>query len=663
MTDTAPRAPVESPHPLAVAPGGRTIDLPWETVCTATCRIPTDADPHQSLRTNEAGSQLDTRHLPAYVVSEGDLSAPTDGRSGLAMVGTLGEGGMGVVSAARQLSLAREVAVKRPRHDVHSGDPNGQLLREALVTGALDHPNIVPVYDLGQDSRGDPLLLMKRVAGSSWLDLLRQRPGASGDGMLRWLGEQLDIFAHVCNAVRFAHSQGIVHRDLKPENVMVGEYGEVYVLDWGVAVSLDERAAARFPLARDCRHIAGTPAYMAPEQVTADPVLLGVRTDIYLLGAVLHQVLTGHAPHEADSALASLYAAYVSRPPDLGPDVPPTLARICRTAMARDPAARYADAAQLQAEVRAWRAHLASTQLTRTAEGLLRRYRERLNASTGAEGGGTRFDPRENVRLLTECRFGFMQALEVWPDNQAACDGLQEIGVLAVRAALAEGDEKLAAMWMADLPRPDPELAAQLATLRAEREKRRQELDRLQQVGRRFDVSAGWGTRQKLAAALALIWTCKPLVLGTLQHTGVATPGYAQQHAGAVLFLVVVVAAGWLGRRAWAATAINRALYTVLVGLAVVSGAGRLIMQAAGLNIEQTLTVDMLAFALAAVAASAVTSDRWLLPLCAVYMAAAGLAAWWPAGAFFVLGGAHAVALGTLVVLWRPGRAGRVALR
>ncbi len=137
----------------------------------------------------------------------------------------------------------------------------------------------------------------------------------------------------VCDALRFAHDRGILHRDLKPENVMLGAYGEVLVVDWGVAVSLRPQDAGRFPLARESRHIAGTPAYMAPEQVRGDGVDLGVWTDVYLVGAVLHELLTGRAPHDANSVHASLFSAWRAEPPVLPVAVPEPLADLCRRAL------------------------------------------------------------------------------------------------------------------------------------------------------------------------------------------------------------------------------------------------------------------------------------------------------------------------------------------
>ena len=146
---------------------------------------------------------------------------------------------------------------------------------------------MVPVYDLGLDESGAPFIVMKHNEGDHWLKLLgddealkKHAPGRER------LDAHLAILVQVCNAVHFAHSRGVIHRDLKPENVMVGSFGEVYLVDWGVATKPG-------PVTQ----IAGTPAYMAPEMLGGDGAEISPRTDVYLLGAVLYEILAGRAPH------------------------------------------------------------------------------------------------------------------------------------------------------------------------------------------------------------------------------------------------------------------------------------------------------------------------------------------------------------------------------
>jgi serine/threonine protein kinase len=228
------------------------------------------------------------------------------------LVSLLGRGGMGAVYLARDSALDRQVALKvvdRPSADEETLD---RLAREARILARLEHPGIVPVHDFGQLPDGRLFYAMKRVRG----DRLDRWIAAGHD-----LGERLGVFLRVCEAVAFAHAHGVVHRDVKPENIMVAEFGEVLVLDWGVATDVGGRDPG-FGL-RDSERttIVGTPEYMAPEQARGDA---GVdhRADVFALGTLL-DAMASAAP----------------------------LAAIARKARSADPAARYQDVQALAADV------------------------------------------------------------------------------------------------------------------------------------------------------------------------------------------------------------------------------------------------------------------------------------------------------------------------
>ena len=146
------------------------------------------------------------------------------------------------------------------------------------MTGDLEHPNIVPIYDLGEDDKGVLFYAMKRVKGRPWDKVVGEKS----------FDENLEIWMKVADAVAFAHSRGVVHRDLKPENVMLGDFGEVLLMDWGLAIVLDSPAAKKAGMA-------GTPAYMPPEMAMGPVTRVGTPADIYLMGAILYEILTGRA--------------------------------------------------------------------------------------------------------------------------------------------------------------------------------------------------------------------------------------------------------------------------------------------------------------------------------------------------------------------------------
>jgi WD40 repeat protein len=265
----------------------------------------------------------------------------------------VGRGGVGRVRRAVDLQLERTVAVKellgnRP-------DLEARFAREARITARLQHPSIVPVYELGRRPSGEPFYSMKLIAGEP-LDRLI----AKADGLATRLSLLPRVIA-VAEAVAFAHAQRVIHRDLKPANVLVGDYGETLVIDWGMAREVDGPAVVDAPavsadgdasLTR-VGAVVGTPAYMPPEQAAG--AVVDARADVYALGAMLYHLLAGQAPYRRGSADEILAAVRAGPPPTLAavaPDVPAELAAIVTTAMARDPKARYADARAVAEDLR-----------------------------------------------------------------------------------------------------------------------------------------------------------------------------------------------------------------------------------------------------------------------------------------------------------------------
>ena len=287
-----------------------------------------------------------------------------------AITETLGAGGMGVVLGVHDPDLDRDVAAKMLREPA-SPTQVAKFVREARITGGLDHPGVVPVHELGRTADGRLYFTMKRIGGVTLADLLEARPR-------RPLAELLAVFVKICEAIAFAHARRVIHRDLKPANVMTGEYGEVYVCDWGLAKRLDEPteirdgdgpdtlravaapAAGSVPVTQD-GSIVGTPAYMAPEQADGRIRALDERTDVYALGAILHHVLTGLPPFEGATTwaiIAQVTEGAVTPSRRAGRDpaepIPWELEAIAMRAMALDPAARYPTAIALKRDVEAF---------------------------------------------------------------------------------------------------------------------------------------------------------------------------------------------------------------------------------------------------------------------------------------------------------------------
>lgn len=289
-------------------------------------------------------------------------------------LGELGRGGWGVVERAFDKRLEREVAIKRMSGPVASQSGAQQIFeREAKVTSQLQHPSIVPVHEVGRTQLGESYYAMKLLEGESLQDCIRaahaDRDGDSAHALRSVYLPLLDRFISVCNAIAFAHKRGVIHRDLKPANVMAGDFGETIVVDWGLAVHVGESNSSEHATAANGESTqVGTPAYMSPEQAAASPSALAPTSDIYSLGVLLFEIISGVSPHTWDemkagpdgSDVAQLTKRILKRVaagelPGLravSPNAPKCLAAVCAKAMAHQPNERYTSADELAADVR-----------------------------------------------------------------------------------------------------------------------------------------------------------------------------------------------------------------------------------------------------------------------------------------------------------------------
>jgi serine/threonine-protein kinase len=293
-------------------------------------------------------------------------------------LGEVNRGGMGIIHGARDPVIGRRVAIKVLRPELERDDRVlDEFAQEAQVTGQLDHPNIVPIYDFGSGD-SSPFMVMKWVAGKSLARLLetarQARPGA----------EQLKSFVQIvlrmCDALSFAHSRGVIHCDLKPENVMVGDHGQVYLMDWGMALVKAGPGGGARPVAEAqattpgathevgndsfvrtaagvegrAGQARGTPAYMAPEQVFGLVDEIDERTDVFGVGGVLCEILLGEPPNNQRTLLGSGTPGRHWRPPPdsaMWSQLPPELCRIASKALAPKREDRYPSIGALRADL------------------------------------------------------------------------------------------------------------------------------------------------------------------------------------------------------------------------------------------------------------------------------------------------------------------------
>jgi len=339
-------------------------------------RFGSDVDPSITLEAEgEADPEFAKRAL-------GRLAEHAGGSVRYRAKGEVGRGGMGAVLRVWDEDLRRHLAMK-----VVLGEDAKHLARfleEAQVTSQLDHPGIVPVHELGLDAEGQVYFTMKLVKGRTLREVI-ELASEEREGWSRT--RVLEVVLKICDAMAYAHDKGVIHRDLKPANIMVGRFGAVYVMDWGLAriqgredprdvrilepespssslrsVRQDETdSSPDSPLVTMDGDVVGTPAYMSPEQAEGRLEALGPRTDVYALGAVLYHVLCGHMPYVKPGTKASTYAIWHwvrTGPPEplhtAAPEVPAELVSICEKAMAREPGARFASMEALADDLRAY---------------------------------------------------------------------------------------------------------------------------------------------------------------------------------------------------------------------------------------------------------------------------------------------------------------------
>jgi serine/threonine-protein kinase len=322
----------------------------------------------ESVADDDVRQSLAGLHEPALAVQSSTVAYEPQVRQRYTLTRLHAKGGIGQVWPAHDEDIGRDVALKELRPD--RGDSpaaTARFLEEAKVTGQLEHPGIVPVYELVKPREGQPCYAMRFVGGRTLADAIkdyhrRRQAGEVGPLELRQL---LTAFVGVCNAVAYAHSRGVLHRDLKPSNVALGDYGEVLVLDWGLAklVGKPEDATSLLPVSvgqADSREetrqgqILGTPAYMAPEQAEGRLDRMDQRSDVYGLGAVLYEVLAGEPPF-GGSDTPEVLKRVVQEPPvpprQRVAATPPALQAICLKALAKERGERYGSAGELAREV------------------------------------------------------------------------------------------------------------------------------------------------------------------------------------------------------------------------------------------------------------------------------------------------------------------------
>ncbi len=424
----------------------------------------------------------------------------------------LGRGSMGVVRIARDLSLQRLVALKRLSPEGHVPNAAARFLDEARITAQLSHPGIVAVYDINQDAEGHPFFAMQLIEGAT-LEEITTGLRKNDPAVVRKFGRVrlLNIFMQTCMAVAYAHSRGVIHRDLKPGNIMLGEFGEVFVMDWGLAKIVRPDVAQPVVGGRPDEvgfrtrvgDITGTPAYMCPEQAMGLVDALSDRSDVYALGAILYELLTFSPPFSGASTsevLRKVRAGDVVPPSVAAPDrdIPPELDAVVMRCLARDPKDRLPSARALRDEVEAClagrhtvvRRVQATSRTLRDAARSAQNFRElarqrrrlardvaearslRLSADAPAQIEEDRARRAELCRLSDELDETFERTVALFhqilgenPAHQETHEGLRDLLWYRFLEAERAGDRSAMSLYRSLAAQHDPSGSMQLAVV------------------------------------------------------------------------------------------------------------------------------------------------------------------------------------------------------
>lgn len=556
---------------------------------------------------------------------------------------TLNEGGMGVIRLARQKGLGRDVAVKSVREQGDKQAVAG-LVKEAHVTGLVEHPNVVPVHALGRDVQGEPLLVMKRVQGVSWSAILEDPSFApDGDADLRW---HLHVLLQVCNALRIAHKHGIVHRDIKPENVMVGEYGEVYLMDWGLAIALDGRDNPLLPARESARGFAGTPAYMAPEMTLDTPDEVDVRTDVYLLGATLHHVITGSPPHLADNMFETLRNAFEAKTPEYSADVPEMLADIARRALQAEKDDRFQSVDEFRQAIERYLKVRGAIALTDAADAVLKEIERRIVDSPA---------DAEVLEMFAECRFGFKQAIVQWDENQRAKEGLQSANALLVTHHVRMGNLSAAQATLAQMDLVPAEVQAIVNDALEAKKTREARVNELERWAQEFDPRVGSRGRAIAIGVLGLYWVGTSIYSHFTMDLS-ASPEALRASLWSVARTVGVggLVVFWMRHRLFGTEASRRiisVLIAVMVCIAVARVSGFMAVQ----EVVVTARSEMLVYTVG-VAAVGFMTQRRIAYSAIFYLVGIPLSAVWPSMTYAIIAVANVLVFAWAVFNWRAGQ-------
>lgn len=433
-----------------------------------------------------------------------------------------------------QTALGRPVTVLLPGPDA-SPEAVEALRAEARLMARLAHPNILPVHAILDDDDEGLRVLLASVPGDTWERRLSQphivRGSFGAEDVLAW---HVDVLLQICRALCHAHAQGVLHGDLRPDTVWIGDLGEVYLADWSGAVPLERAGPLDADTLAEAAHRSSPAlAYLPPERILAKAGPVDARSDVYHLGGLLYRILTGHGPHGEEPGPETLRQA-LFRDPEFPHSAPPSLARVCKRALSRNPEARHPSVAAFREALEAAFAQRGAWDIAAEADARFDDLQRLLRTDP--------VDAAALYRTYGEVRLGYARALAEAPGLATARRRMDRALELVIGHLLAEGNLSGAAAVLAHADAPPEHLVHDLAEARADRDQAVDTGDheaRAAEIGRTLDPTRDGARRTWLATVLGLVWVPAPL-LDTLIDTAWRTPVLLAAFGTLSLFAIAV---------------------------------------------------------------------------------------------------------------------------
>ena len=474
-------------------------------------------------------SEVDPHHTITlgFPVEKEDFE---DSECSFSITGILGVGGMGEVLLAQETCPRREVALKKAKNNKSSY--MNAIKHEAMIMGSLEHPNIIPVHRVMNSEEHGFCMVMKKVAGEG----LDARKDSFGDPT--WFKTGVSILIHVCHALEYAHDRGIIHRDVKPDNIMMGSFGEVYLLDWGTALDITDLHKAR-------KSILGTPAYMAPEMLSGNPTKIGVWTDVYLLGATLHEILTKEKRHRGETLEQVLQAVERSSPYSYSSSVPRSLAQLANHACQHVPEERpptvKAFRESLELFISQWEGYHIFEDAQKTAKFFAQE--ESAEARMGH---------------FFAARFGFEQVLRIIPHHKESKKELSILLHSMIAWQIERGNIDMAEGILLSLHNPSQEIISLVQKARYEQDQMRKKQEELESIAREHDKSGSQRERMIMMSTVSAV--CVLTMIAVMIYDTIYNPIITPQRLIFTMGGIALVTslAVFLGRKQLLANAVGR---------------------------------------------------------------------------------------------------------